>query len=291
MEHPAGEAGGGALWVDFDRRLKLEFHHSRITSDAGILVHRELEDTLGLTDLTSAVLSERRRGKNIRHLLTGLLRQSVFGRLAGYEDVNDADRLAHDPAMRAVVDRGGLDRCAALLNGGSRKSRNGTDIYEADALRDANREWLRDIDHAVQCPDGNCGLTLLSGQAASAQRRSDQMFVTADCRFHQVASAVAGCFLPAHATLRRDHSDVPVALALPVGAVCAQHCRCARRNHHVWRRIMLLTRHGLVNRLAIISAIRDEASDLAVDLLEQSKCPSEDFPNHLSRLPAVARGA
>jgi hypothetical protein len=54
-----------------------------------------------------------RRGKNTRHLLTGLLRQSVFGRLAGYEDVNDADRLAHDPAMRAVVDRGGLDHCAA----------------------------------------------------------------------------------------------------------------------------------------------------------------------------------
>ncbi len=48
-----------------------------------------------------------------RHLLTGLFRQSVFGRLAGYEDVNDADRLAHDPAMRAVVDRGGLDHTAA----------------------------------------------------------------------------------------------------------------------------------------------------------------------------------
>ena len=58
-------------------------------------------------------MSECRRGRNTRHLLTGLLRQSVFGRLAGYEDVNDADRLAHDPAMRAVVDRGGLDRRAA----------------------------------------------------------------------------------------------------------------------------------------------------------------------------------
>jgi hypothetical protein len=113
MEHPAGESDDGALLVDFDRRLKLEFHGSRITSDAGILVHRELDDTLGLTDLAGAALSECRRGKHTRHLLTGLLRQSVFGRLAGYEDVNDADRLAHDPAMRAVVDRGGLDRRAA----------------------------------------------------------------------------------------------------------------------------------------------------------------------------------
>ena len=59
------------------------------------------------------VLPECRRGRNTRHLLTGLLRQSASGRLAGHEDVNDAERLAHDPAMRAVIDRGGLDRRAA----------------------------------------------------------------------------------------------------------------------------------------------------------------------------------
>jgi hypothetical protein len=113
MEHPAGEADDGSLRVDFDRRLKLEFHGSRITSDAGLLAYRELDDALGLTDLAGAALLECRRGKNTRHLLTGLLRQSVFGRLAGYEDVNDAERLAHDPAMRAVVGRQGPDRAAA----------------------------------------------------------------------------------------------------------------------------------------------------------------------------------
>ena len=113
MKHPAGESDDGSLRVDFDRRLKLEFHGSRITSDAGLLAYRELDDALGLTDLAGGVLSDGRRGKNTRHLLTGLFRQSVFGRLAGYEDVNDADRLAHDPAMRAIVDRGGLDRAAA----------------------------------------------------------------------------------------------------------------------------------------------------------------------------------
>jgi len=69
--------------------------------------------TLGLTDLTGVARSECRRGKNTRHLLTRLLRQSVFGRLTGYEDINDADRLAHDPAMHAVVDRTDLDRQAA----------------------------------------------------------------------------------------------------------------------------------------------------------------------------------
>jgi hypothetical protein len=110
MEHPAGEADDGSLWVDYDRRLKLEVHGTRVTSDAG---YRELNDALGLTDLAGAALLEFRHGTNTRHLLAGLLRQSVFGGLPGYEDVNDAGRLAHDPAMRAVVDRTGLDRQAA----------------------------------------------------------------------------------------------------------------------------------------------------------------------------------
>jgi hypothetical protein len=113
MEHPAGEADDDPLRLDFDRRLRLEFHGTRITSDAGLLAYRELDDALGLTNLAGALLSDDRRGKNRRHLLAGLLRQSVFGRLAGYEDVNDADRLAHDPTMRAVVGRDGLDRRAA----------------------------------------------------------------------------------------------------------------------------------------------------------------------------------
>jgi Transposase DDE domain group 1 len=77
----------------------LQFRGSVITSDAGLLAYRELDDTLGLTD----TLADARTGKNRRHLLVGLLRQSVFGRLAGYEDVNDADRLCRDPAMRWVV--------------------------------------------------------------------------------------------------------------------------------------------------------------------------------------------
>ena len=113
MDHSAGESEDSALRVDFDRRLRLEFHGSRVTSDAGLLAYRELDDALGLTDLAGDALSECRSGRNTRILLAGLLRQSVFGRLAGYEDVNDADRLAHDPAMRAVVDRGGVDRGAA----------------------------------------------------------------------------------------------------------------------------------------------------------------------------------
>jgi hypothetical protein len=143
MEHPAGESDDGALRVQFDRRLRLEFHGTRITSDAGWLPYRELDDVLGLTDLAGAVLSDGRRGKNTRHLPAGLLRQSVFGRLAGYEDVNDAERLAHDPAMRAVVGRDGLDRRAAST---SRMGRFETAWLTSEAnlaaLADLSGAWI-----------------------------------------------------------------------------------------------------------------------------------------------------
>src|SRR6202165_1180934 len=65
--------------------------------------YRELDDVLGLTVVAGNSLADARTGKNARHALIGLLRQSVFARLAGYEDVNDAERLRHDPAMRWIV--------------------------------------------------------------------------------------------------------------------------------------------------------------------------------------------
>src|SRR3954466_6541740 len=103
MADPTGEADQSALRLDFDRRLMLRFRGSTITSDAGLLAYRELDDTLCLTETAADRLADTRTGKNGRHRLAGLLRQSVFGRLAGYEDVNDAERLCRDPAMRWVV--------------------------------------------------------------------------------------------------------------------------------------------------------------------------------------------
>ena len=86
-----GESTNACATLRFDRRVRLEFHGATITSDAGLLACRELDDALGLTETASECLQESRGGRNVQHRLVGLLRQSVYSRLAGYEDTNDAE--------------------------------------------------------------------------------------------------------------------------------------------------------------------------------------------------------
>jgi hypothetical protein len=113
MRNPEGESDSHPLRPCFDRRLKLEFHGSRVTSDAGLLAYRELDDALGPTALAGEFLADSRTGRNGWHGIVGLLRQSIYGRLAGYEDVNDADRLGRDPAMRWIVGGKSVERGGA----------------------------------------------------------------------------------------------------------------------------------------------------------------------------------
>ena len=98
-----GDCQTDDLRVRFDGRLKLKFLGSQVTTDAGLLAYRELDEALGLTETAAESLQDYRLGLNKQHGLAPLLRQSIFSRLAGYEDVNDAERLCVDPAMRHVV--------------------------------------------------------------------------------------------------------------------------------------------------------------------------------------------
>ena len=100
LDHPTGAGSEGDFRVDFDPRVRLEFHGSKISSDGGLLLFRELDEVLGLLDLAGWSLRDTRHGRNGVHSFGGLLRQSTFSRLAGYPDVNAADRLAPDPVMR-----------------------------------------------------------------------------------------------------------------------------------------------------------------------------------------------
>ena len=130
-----GDSRNDPLRVDFDREIKLEFHGSTVTSDAGLLAYRELDDALELTATAATGLHDSRTGPNTQHGREALLRQSIYSRLAGYEDVNDAERLCVDPAMRAVVGGRAKDRTAASTSEMAR--------FETDTL--GTRENLRQL--------------------------------------------------------------------------------------------------------------------------------------------------
>src|SRR4030095_13987229 len=143
MNDATGEAGGAGLRVAFDRRLKLEFHGASVTSDAGLLAFRELDDALGLTEMAADVLVDTRTGRNGRHSLIAQLRQSVFGRLAGYEDVNDADRLGRDPAMRWIVGGRAVTEHAASTSQMDRfETRAMTEERNLTTLADLSGHWI-----------------------------------------------------------------------------------------------------------------------------------------------------
>ena len=80
MAHLGGESESDAVRLDFDRRLMLQFRGSVVTSDAGLLAYRELDDVLGLTTMAGNVLADARTGKNGRHALAGLFRINPIDR-------------------------------------------------------------------------------------------------------------------------------------------------------------------------------------------------------------------
>ena len=96
-----GESQKGGLKLHFYGHLRLEFRGAKVTTDAGLLAVRKLDEVLGLTETAGEMISDMRTGRNVQHELAGLLRQSVYARLAGYEDVNDQEPLS--PGTRPCV--------------------------------------------------------------------------------------------------------------------------------------------------------------------------------------------
>src|SRR5674536_263565 len=138
-----GEGQEGSLKLHFDGHLRLEFRGAKVTTDAGLLVVRELDEVLGLTEMAGEKISDNRTGRNVQHELAGLLRQSVYARLAGYEDVNDQEALTRDPAMRAVVGKKALDRNAASSQTVSRfETETLATEQNIEALSSINAVWV-----------------------------------------------------------------------------------------------------------------------------------------------------
>jgi hypothetical protein len=127
-----------------DGRIKLEFHGTKLTSDGGLLAYRDLDDALRLIDSVTDVFCDKRTGRNIQHAIPTLLRQSVYSRLAGYEDVNDAERLSADPVMRAITGKNDKSKQAASSNTMGRFETDIlTQLKNLTSLSDINGTWVQ----------------------------------------------------------------------------------------------------------------------------------------------------
>ena len=111
-----GERQNEPFQLSFNTSLKVDFQGSRVTSDGGLILVRELDEQLRFGDLVAEHLSDARRGKNTQLPLVDLFRQSIYSRMAGYEDVNDAERLSQDPAFRLIGSEKVWDRGVALTS-------------------------------------------------------------------------------------------------------------------------------------------------------------------------------
>ena len=108
-----GESQKQGFQLSFNRFLRVAFQGSRVTSNGGLILVRELDERLGFGELIEQHLTDS-RANNARFSFADLLRQSVYSRLAGYEDVHDAEQLSQDPTFRLIGSEKDWDRGAAL---------------------------------------------------------------------------------------------------------------------------------------------------------------------------------
>ena len=136
-----GEAQAWLFEPEFNRAVKVCTTDERITSDAGLLLLREADHRLGLLEHLANQLHDPRHPDKIRYQLVELLRERVFGLAMGYATQDDADRLAHDPAMKlAAWDRPGDQTVEERLASQPTQSR----LLDTLTHHAGNRAALRD---------------------------------------------------------------------------------------------------------------------------------------------------
>jgi hypothetical protein len=111
-----GESSSRPFQLSFNASVKIDFQGSRVTSDGGLILLRELDERLGFAGLIRQHLRDSRRGQNTQFPFADLLRQSVYSRRAGYEDLNDAERFSQDPTFRLIGSKRIWDRGVALTS-------------------------------------------------------------------------------------------------------------------------------------------------------------------------------
>jgi len=147
-----GEKENQPFQLSFNGFLKVDFQGSRVTSDGGLVLVRELDERLGLSKLIEEHLGDTRQGENTKFPLADLVRQSVYSRLADYEDLNDAVRVSADPTFRLLGSKKNWDRGGALT---SRLQSFETGMLASDdnviGLMAVNRELIAHAETADDC--------------------------------------------------------------------------------------------------------------------------------------------
>ncbi len=137
-----GESQNQPFQLSFNRSLKVDFQGSRVTSDGGLILVRELDERLGFSILIAQHLTDS-RSKNTKFALADLIRQSVYSRLAGYEDMNDAERVSQDPTFRLIGSEKIWERGAALTSRlQSFETELLTQVENLEGLAAINRELI-----------------------------------------------------------------------------------------------------------------------------------------------------
>lgn len=138
-----GEGRKRNLRLNFNRKLKMEFHGTTVTSDAGLLAYRELDEHLGLTSMADEIFKDPRSDRNTQHTIRACMRQSIFSKVGGYEDTNDAERLRVDPAMRQVIGGRAEERKAASVSAMGRfETEILTDERNYRSLSELSGRWI-----------------------------------------------------------------------------------------------------------------------------------------------------
>ena len=159
-----GETQNQPFQLSFNPCLRIDFQGSRVTSDGGLVPVRELDERLGLSELIGQHLSDS-RGKNTQLPLADLLRQSIYSRMAGYEDVNDAERLAQDPKFRLIGSEKIWERGVALTSR--------LQSFETELLtQEENLTGLATINRELLAQGGNHRLSAAGGAGHGLKRDS-----------------------------------------------------------------------------------------------------------------------
>jgi hypothetical protein len=216
-----GDATSGPVRLSFNPQLRVEFHGATVTSDAGLLLPRELDEHLGLSALIDRHLSDPRTGHNYQFALPDLVRQSLYSRLAGYEDTNDAERLAEDPTFRMLASRERRESSIALTSTlhwfetevlAEERNYQGlmrlnTDLVQHEAARPRTRRLILDIDSSESPVHGGQEQSAYNGHFESVCYHP--LFV-----FNQHGDCLAATLYEA-----LERRDVAYAIRLPANQV------------------------------------------------------------------------